>query len=187
MGTLNTLLAGESQADIDGNTQYDYSSETTFVKPKSVPVTIRAPHRDHSSPDSDDIETGSEQLDLPQPRSLGRAHSHERTESCVDDYSEDEQHGYKQERGTRQRIPVHDQRTILITNLAERTSHKDIAAIIRGGRLLDIFLRNDRSATVSFVEGATEFLTYVKRNDIYLHAKRVRVVLKPSFLSLTDC
>ena len=72
-----------------------------------------------------------------------------------------------------QRIPLHDQRTILITNLSERTTHKDLASIIRGGRLLDIFLRNDRSATISFVEGAAEFLAYAKRNDIYLHMKRV--------------
>lgn len=60
-----------------------------------------------------------------------------------------------------------------ITNLSERTTHKDLAGIIRGGRLLDIFLRSDRSATVSFVEGAADFLAYAKRNDIYLHTKRL--------------
>lgn len=38
---------------------------------------------------------------------------------------------------------------------------------------MDIFLRHDRSATISFVEGASEFLAYAKRNDIYLHMKRV--------------
>ncbi|KAF7443689.1 hypothetical protein A1F99_117630 [Pyrenophora tritici-repentis] len=54
-----------------------------------------------------------------------------------------------------------------------RTTHKDLASIVRGGRLLDIFLRNDRSATISFVEGAAEFLAYAKRNDIYLHMKRL--------------
>ena len=72
-----------------------------------------------------------------------------------------------------QRIPLHDRRTVLITNLSERTTHKDLASIVRGGRLLDIFIRNDRSATVSFMEGAAEFLAYAKRNDIYLHMKRV--------------
>ncbi|CAI6340333.1 unnamed protein product [Periconia digitata] len=72
-----------------------------------------------------------------------------------------------------QRVPVHDQRTVLISNLADRTTHKDITSIIRGGRLLDIFLRHDRTATVSFVEGAAEFLAYAKRNDIYLHQKRL--------------
>lgn len=72
-----------------------------------------------------------------------------------------------------QQVPVHDQRTVLISNLSDRTTHKDITSIIRGGRLLDIFLRHDRTATVSFVEGAAEFLAYAKRNDIYLHQKRV--------------
>jgi hypothetical protein len=78
-----------------------------------------------------------------------------------------------QDQAPTHRIPLHEQRTVLITNLSERTTHKDLASIIRGGRLLDIFLRNDRSATVSFVEGAVEFLAYAKRNDIYLHMKRV--------------
>jgi hypothetical protein len=175
MDTLNTLLAGESEAGVDGAAQYVYSPEETFTKPKSVSVSMRAPHMHRGLVNSDDSETGSEQLDLPQPRPLHRANSDELTESCADDYSDDEQHGYKQERGARQRIPLHDQRTILISNLAECTTHKDIAKVVRGGRVLDIFLRNDRSAAVSFVEGAADFLTYVKRNDVYLHAKRVRV------------
>ncbi|KAG9379428.1 hypothetical protein A1F94_009784 [Pyrenophora tritici-repentis] len=58
-------------------------------------------------------------------------------------------------------------------SVPRRTTHKDLASIVRGGRLLDIFLRNDRSATISFVEGAAEFLAYAKRNDIYLHMKRL--------------
>jgi hypothetical protein len=77
------------------------------------------------------------------------------------------------DQGPAQRIPLHDQRTVLITNLSDRTTHHDLTTIVRGGRLLDIFLRNDRSATISFVEGAAEFLAYAKRNDIYLHMKRV--------------
>jgi hypothetical protein len=85
-------------------------------------------------------------------------------------------------------IPVHDQRTIFITNLPDRTTHKDLAGVIRGGRLLDIFLRTDRTATVSFVEGAAEFLAYTKRTDVYLHAKRVSIgstLLK--YAELTIC
>jgi hypothetical protein len=72
-----------------------------------------------------------------------------------------------------QRITPQDQRTVLVTNLPERTTHKDLVSIVRGGRLLDIFLRNDRTATISFVEGAADFLFYAKRTDIYLHTKRV--------------
>ena len=42
--------------------------------------------------------------------------------------------------------------------------------------MLDIFLRShERSASISFVEGsaAQEFMDHVKRNDIYVHGKRV--------------
>lgn len=76
-------------------------------------------------------------------------------------------------RDHRDRIPVHDQRSVFITNLPEHTTHKDLVGVVRGGRLLDIFLRSDRSATISFVEGAANFLFYAKRSDLYLHTKRV--------------
>lgn len=69
-----------------------------------------------------------------------------------------------------------EQRTIVAQNLSDRTTHKDIVNIVRGGAVLDIFLRsNERSASISFVEGsaAQEFMSYVKRNDIYILGKRV--------------
>ncbi len=69
-----------------------------------------------------------------------------------------------------------EQRTIVAQNLSDRTTHKDIVNILRGGAVLDIFLRsNERSASISFVEGsaAQEFMSYVKRNDIYILGKRV--------------
>lgn len=72
-----------------------------------------------------------------------------------------------------------EQRTIVAKNLHERTTHKDITEILRGGTVLDIYLRtNDRTASISFVEGrhAQNFMNYVKRNDIYVHGKRVSVV-----------
>ncbi|KAF2271785.1 uncharacterized protein EI97DRAFT_242673 [Westerdykella ornata] len=71
------------------------------------------------------------------------------------------------------RVPTHGKRTILITNLSDRTTHKDLVEVIRGGRLAEIYLRNDRCATVSFVEGAAEFLAHTKKNDIYLNQKRL--------------
>ena len=175
MDTLNTLLVGESEAADDSISQYEYTSKKTFVKPGSVSVARRAPHGSESPPTSDDTETGSDHLDLLQHRPLHRAYSNNQTESCVDNHSEDEEEGHSHERSHREHVPVHGQRTILISNLADCTTHKDLVSIIRGGRLLDIFLRNDRSVTVSFVEGAADFLAYVKRNDIYLHAKRVRI------------
>lgn len=79
-------------------------------------------------------------------------------------------------RPEKQQYPRADQRTIVAKNLSERTTHKDIVDVIRGGAVLDIFLRaNERSASISFIEGAAaqEFLSYAKRNDIYIHGKRV--------------
>ena len=69
------------------------------------------------------------------------------------------------------------QRTILAKNLSNRTTHKDIFNVIRGGIILDVYLRlHDRNASISFLEGAAaqDFMGYVKRNDIYIHDKRVR-------------
>ncbi|MCJ1472724.1 hypothetical protein MMC13_001373 [Lambiella insularis] len=71
-----------------------------------------------------------------------------------------------------------EQRTILIKNLSDRTTHKDIVDIIRGGALLDIYIRSiDKIASVSFVEGAAAqaFMFYAKRNDIYIHGKRTEL------------
>lgn len=73
-----------------------------------------------------------------------------------------------------------EQRTLLIKNLSDRVAHKDIVDVVRGGALLDVYLRsNDRSASVSFLEGAAAqaFLAYAKRNDIYIHGKRVSSTL----------
>ena len=69
-----------------------------------------------------------------------------------------------------------EQRSIIASNLSDRATHKDIINVIRGGALLDIYLRtNDRSASISFIEGsaAQNFMNHVKRNDIYIHGKRV--------------
>lgn len=173
MDTLNTLLFSETELSEDDRPQQnDHGSEYIPIKQRVVPVMPQEPLFQLSTPISDDTETVSDLLDSPYPRSLHRAHSNGQNEN---DDSEEEQ-DYRPERERRDQLSLDNQRTILITNLAERTTHKDIVGIVRGGRLLDIFLRGDRSATVSFVEGAADFLAHVKRNDIYLHAKRVRIV-----------
>ena len=80
-------------------------------------------------------------------------------------------------RTEKKRFAREEQRTILAKNLADRVSHKDITTIVRGGLVLDIFLRsNERSASISFVEAsaARDFMNYVKKNDVYIHGKRVR-------------
>lgn len=76
----------------------------------------------------------------------------------------------------RKRFAKMEQRTIFAKNLSDRTTHKDIVDFVRGGLVLDIYLRSsERSASISFVEGpaAQEFMNFVKRNDIYVHGKRL--------------
>lgn len=81
------------------------------------------------------------------------------------------------QRPERQQYARAEQRSIVAQNLSDRTTHKDLLQVIRGGTVLDIFLRNnERSASISFVEGsaAQDFMSYVKRSDVYIHGKRVR-------------
>lgn len=67
-------------------------------------------------------------------------------------------------------------RTIQLLNLAEGTTHAEIINAVRGGILLDVFLRaHERSATVSFLQSADarKFFDHVRRNDLYIKNKRV--------------
>ena len=69
-----------------------------------------------------------------------------------------------------------DQRTITINNITDRTTHKDLAAIIRGGMVLDMYIRpQERCANISFLDGAAAkaFMSHVKRHDVYLHDRRL--------------
>ena len=67
-------------------------------------------------------------------------------------------------------------RTVLLYNLVEGITHADITSVVRGGVLLDIYLRtHDRAASISFLEGpsAQAFYRHVKRHDLYIRGKRV--------------
>ena len=93
-------------------------------------------------------------------------------------------------RAERKRYAREEQRTILVKNLSDRSTHKDIVDIVRGGLVLDIFMRsNERSASVSFLEGtaAQNFMNYIKRNDIYLQGKRVSFVFFGMASVSADC
>lgn len=74
-------------------------------------------------------------------------------------------------------------RTILLTNLAEGVTHADVTRVVRGGQLLDVYLRaNDRTVAVSFLHAvdARAFFDHVKKNDLYIKNKRVRAFAVPS-------
>ncbi|CAP69155.1 uncharacterized protein PODANS_7_11120 [Podospora anserina S mat+] len=71
-------------------------------------------------------------------------------------------------------------RTLQIVHLAEGTTHSDITNSVRGGQLLDVYLRShDRSASVSFLHAADaqKFYDYCRRNDLYIRNKRRQFVL----------
>ena len=70
-------------------------------------------------------------------------------------------------------------RTVQMVNLPDGTLHRDITAAVRGGLLLDVFLRtHDRTATVSFLRAAEAqyFFDHAKKNDLYIKNKRVCLV-----------
>ncbi|KAI9167342.1 Negative regulator of differentiation 1 [Paramyrothecium foliicola] len=69
-------------------------------------------------------------------------------------------------------------RTLQFSNLPDGVTHADITAVVRGGQLLDVFLRRrDGTATVSFLHGddANAYYAYVRRNDLYINDKRVEL------------
>ena len=71
------------------------------------------------------------------------------------------------------------QRSVLLTNLAEGTTHADITDAVRGGMILEIFLRpHDHCVSISFLHSADArgFFDHVRKQDLYIRNKRVRVL-----------
>jgi hypothetical protein len=105
----------------------------------------------------------------------------------VDGYSEPG-NGYI-DQSRRPYHPKNAKRTIQLCNLPDGTTHADITNVVRGGMLLDIYLRsNDRCAAVSFLEEepAKSFFHHVKRNDLYIHGKRVGSSCIQSLMGTND-
>ena len=150
-----------------------------FERPQGRPVRITAP-----SPTSG-ISVPSR--DLPASARYGTAIWREKNEAWGRQHSfSHDGNSFQSDLEKEEKRPVlttgkqfyarNDQRTVMIKNLLERTTHKDVEDVIRGGAVLDIYLRShEKSASVSFVEGsaAQAFITFAKRNGIYIHGKRV--------------
>lgn len=155
-----------------------------FARPQKTQVTMSRPPDD----------SGAESTHIWPPKSTGNGHYHHgytkgktpsfsrhNSSAQEDDISWDpemdkDDQGLTVPRIERKRYARDEQRTIVAKNLSDRTTHKDIVDFVRGGPVLDIYLRsNERSASISFVEGsaAQEFMNHVKRNDVYIHGKRV--------------
>lgn len=180
---MNAILSNDTDpgAEQDGFVKVD-PLESAFTLPQRVPVRITSPESPSATPQlSNNVTTATSYLNTRSPfdrkSSLGMAGSSFESTGQDDHFMPESTEAY----AARAPYPRNDQRTILISNLSDRTTHKDLVDIIRGGRLLDMYLRTDRSATVSFVEGAADFVAYAKRKDFYLHGKRVS--FKPTRLA----
>lgn len=71
---------------------------------------------------------------------------------------------------------TNDRRTVLIRNLPDRVTHKDLVENMRGGALLHIYLRaREHLASISFVEesDAQGFLQHAKNCGFYVVGRRV--------------
>jgi hypothetical protein len=67
-------------------------------------------------------------------------------------------------------------RTICISNLAPDTTHSDITSVIRGGLILDLYVRyRENWAAVSFYSehDARAFFDYVQKHGLYVKQKQV--------------
>ena len=72
---------------------------------------------------------------------------------------------------------AHGKRTIYLTKLPERITYAQIFSVIRGGAVVDVWMKSsDHAASVSFVDSlaAESFYQYARRNDIYIDGKRVQ-------------
>lgn len=76
---------------------------------------------------------------------------------------------------SRARYDKFAKRSILLTNIHDATTLSDVVEAVRGGLLLDIYLRTNRTVSISFLEAAhaSEFFQHVKRNDLYIRGKKV--------------
>ncbi|KAK3679170.1 hypothetical protein LTR78_000731 [Recurvomyces mirabilis] len=71
--------------------------------------------------------------------------------------------------------PTQERRTLYFAGLSERTTYKELLSVVKGGKLLSVNLGPNRSGTVTYSNGASDFLAWAKRNDVYIHNKRVEV------------
>ncbi|CAG9941929.1 unnamed protein product [Clonostachys rosea f. rosea IK726] len=87
------------------------------------------------------------------------------------------------------RAPREGNRTIGLSNLAEGTTHLDVANMIRGGQVLDIYLRyKENTASVSFMHeaDAKAYLNHVRKHDLYIKQKRIDVTWNERQFILSD-
>lgn len=183
---MKVLINGEGYGQVnngpDGVADEDTESGgVVFSRPQKTPVQISGPSEGQDrwfGNGRGPTKSGSGQRkDRPNPYNRQHSFGNDDT-SFLSDLDKDDQcfGSLGVPKFEKQHYGRNEQRTIVIKNLSDRTTHKDLADVLRGGALLDIYLRShDRTASVSFLEGAAaqDFVNYAKRNDIYIHGKRV--------------
>lgn len=73
----------------------------------------------------------------------------------------------------------HEDRSVTLRGLPAQTTLSDIAKAVRGGLVLNMFIRRrERTAHVNFVDpfAAEKFLMHSRRNDLYIRSKRVCIL-----------
>ena len=87
--------------------------------------------------------------------------------------------------GRRQQYLKHAKRTLHLTNLPDGVMHSEVTDVVRGGILLDVYIRsNDRVAAISFLEEkhAQAFFQHIRRNDLHIRGRRVSVFHRRPYL-----
>ncbi|KAL9050250.1 MAG: hypothetical protein Q9162_006752 [Coniocarpon cinnabarinum] len=79
---------------------------------------------------------------------------------------------------SRSKSPHLDRHTVSITNLPADVSHKEITSIVRGGRLVEVWIRRvDRIAAVTFetAVSASNFIAFGKNMTLTLRGHKVEI------------
>lgn len=100
--------------------------------------------------------------------------TNDETSTLQDDMADDQGPAWSEQH---HRKITRNDNTLLFKNLPDGVTHKDVTNAVRGGRLVDVWIRrNDRAAQVTFAEGAADFLAWSRRNDLLILGRRVRIV-----------
>ncbi|TGO66345.1 hypothetical protein BOTNAR_0063g00270 [Botryotinia narcissicola] len=191
---LNVLIKDSDENGADQNaasnvsaTHEDPDESTTFTR--QIPPPSSHINNGHQAYTYDTPRTGTILTSRPQEYKGSRTHNYQYQEipnqnlhtSVHDDYNDTFDFETESSSQTKSQRPSYEKfakRTIQLYNLPDGTTHADVCGAVRGGMLLDMYLRTyDHTAMVSFLEQAqaNEFFRHVKRNDLYIRSKRVDI------------
>ncbi|TGO26182.1 hypothetical protein BPAE_0065g00490 [Botrytis paeoniae] len=192
--TLNALIKGNDENGADQNaasnvsaTHEDPDESTTFMTQSPPPLT-QIDHG-HQTYTYGTPRTGTILASRPQGYKSSQTHNFQYQEtpnqnlhtSGHDDNNDTFDFETENNSQTKSQRPSYEkfaQRTVQLYNLPDGTTHADVCDAVRGGMLLDMYLRtHDHTAIVSFLEQAqaNELFCHVKRNDLYIRSKRVDI------------